>query len=162
MSTIEYYPNHETTMQSITRKTIFGIRLAFAALAFYWLLIFLGTHLPARSIGHVPKINDKLIHFTMFAGLGFLLCYITSSRRLLLRFSRIIVIGLSYAAVDEWSQGFVRGRTSDVDDFLADACGLVAAVMVYSIGRYFYYRFKNRDQNSYQQDYSGKVNLRKS
>ncbi|WP_146600478.1 VanZ family protein [Novipirellula aureliae] len=144
-------------MQSITRKTIFGVRLAFAALVLYWLLIFLGTHLPTRSIANVPKINDKLIHFTMFAGLGFLLCYITTSRRLLPRFGRIVVVGLIYAAADEWSQGFVRGRTTDVHDFLADACGLIGAVILYAVIRYLYYRFRYGSQTPQPPCFSGNI-----
>ncbi|WP_231615762.1 VanZ family protein [Novipirellula artificiosorum] len=127
-------------MQSVTKKTILGVRLAVATLVAYWVAIFVGTHLPNHVI-HGPAISDKLMHFSAFAGLGLLLCYITTSDRLVRRFSMIAAIGLCYAAADEWSQGFVKGRTTDVMDFLADAAGLFAAIAVYLICRAIYYRW---------------------
>ncbi|WP_419194840.1 VanZ family protein [Novipirellula herctigrandis] len=142
MSTIPAYPIRETTMQSITKKTIWGFRLAIIVLAVYWLGMFIGTHLPSSVVRHGPRVNDKLMHVCCFAGLGWLLCYVTTSDRLLTRFSMIAVIGLFYAGLDEWSQGFVRGRSTDMMDFVADAVGLFSAIAVYAVCRMLYYRWK--------------------
>ena len=106
MSSAPAYPITGTPMQSITKKTILGIRLAMFALAGYWLVIFVLTHVPSSMI-KAPKISDKLMHFLAFGGLGMLMCYVTTSERLVRRFSIIAIIGMSYAAIDR-SNGFRR------------------------------------------------------
>ena len=143
MSSAPAYPITGTSMQSITKKTILGIRLAMFALAGYWLVIFLLTHVPSSMI-KPPKISDKLMHFLAFGGLGMLMCYVTTSDRLVRRFSIIAIIGMSYAAIDEYTQGFVRGRSPDVMDFVADTAGILAAIAVYSFLRAIYYLWKSR------------------
>ena len=100
------------------------------ALAIYWVTIFVGTHLPA-SIRLTPDVSDKLKHFVAFAGLTFLMCYATTSRRTLARFGTIAAVVLIYAAVDEWSQRFVPRRVPSVGDFLADAAGMLTVMLPY-------------------------------
>ncbi|WP_442510983.1 VanZ family protein [Novipirellula sp. SH528] len=143
MSSAPAYPITGTPMQSITKKTILGIRLAMFALAGYWLVIFVLTHVPSSMI-KAPKISDKLMHFLAFGGLGMLMCYVTTSDRLVRRFSIIAIIGMSYAAIDEYTQGFVRGRSPDPMDFVADTAGILAAIAVYAFLRGIYYLWKSR------------------
>ncbi|GAA4457554.1 VanZ family protein [Novipirellula rosea] len=143
MSSAPAYPNMGTSMQSITKKTILGFRLAIFALAGYWLLIFVLTHIPSAMI-KPPKISDKLMHFTAFGGLGMLMCYVTTSDRLVRRFSMIAIIGMSYAAIDEYTQGFVRGRSPDPMDFVADTAGILTAIAAYATFRAIYYLWKSR------------------
>ncbi|TWU24030.1 VanZ like family protein [Novipirellula galeiformis] len=131
MSSAPAYPISGRSMQSITKKTILGIRLAVLALVGYWLLIFVLTHLPAESL-KPPKVNDKLAHFLAYGGLGMLMCYVTTSDRVIKRFGSIAAIGMTYAALDEYTQSFVEGRYSDPYDFLADAAGLCTAILVYA------------------------------
>ena len=47
MSIIPAYPIQGSTMRPVTKITILGLRLGVVALAVYWAVIFLGTHLPA-------------------------------------------------------------------------------------------------------------------
>ncbi|MFG0260869.1 MAG: VanZ family protein [Novipirellula sp. JB048] len=130
-------------MRPITKKTILGIRLAVLVLAGYWLLIFVLTHLPASSL-RMPKVNDKLMHFLAYGGLGTLMCYVTTSDRVCKRFGSIAAIGLAYAAMDEYTQGFVAGRHADPWDFVADAAGLGSAILIYATVRGVYYRLRPR------------------
>ena len=127
------YPTEKEEMRPITKITVFGFRLAIVVLAFYWLAIFIGTHLPNVTVMFegAPPVNDKVKHFTAFFFLGSLLCYVTNSRRWFRRFMLIGLAGMVYAAVDEITQNFVPGRYPDVMDFCADTAGLWTAIALY-------------------------------
>ena len=127
-------------MQPVTKITIFGFRLAVVVLAAFWLLIFVGTHLPPAMVERAPRVNDKVQHFAAFFFLGTLMCYVTTSPRWFRRFTTIGLVGMAYAAIDELTQGFVPGRDPSFFDFLADSAGVWAAIGIYVIARY---RFKN-------------------
>lgn len=143
MSVHTAIPNESPSMRPVTKITILGVRLAVIALIAYWLLIFVGTHLPhARDFA--PDVGDKSKHFTAFFGLGVLLCYVTNSRHLVLRFAIIAAIGITYAAVDELTQNLVRGRVADVWDFVADVAGLLSAIALYSFARLFVERWRQQ------------------
>lgn len=129
-------------MLSLTRITIFGIRLVTYALVVYWITIFVGTHLP-REIAEEEmarlaefKLNDKSLHFIAYFGLGLLLGWALPARfGLTQRLAIAIAIGIAYAAFDEWSQRFVEGRVPGLDDFIADAAGFLAGVLLYFLLR---------------------------
>lgn len=129
-------------MQPVTRFQLFGIRLGVAALALYWVAIFVGTHLPKLPAA-ARGVNDKVAHFSAFFGLAWLLCYCTNGGNAWRRFGMVIALCLAYAGIDELSQTLVRGRTADPLDFLADAAGTFAAVAIYLFLRAMFYR---RDQ----------------
>jgi len=117
-------------MQSVSGIRLFGVRLAILFAAIYWGGIFVGTHLPTIPSA-IPRMNDKVMHFTAFFLLAMLFCYCTNSSRLWRRFGTIVGVCLLYAALDELTQGLVRGRTPDVWDFLADMGGTLSAVGIY-------------------------------
>ena len=122
-------------MRPLTKISLFGIRLATCVLIAYWLLLFTGTHLPA-----IPKVSplvtDKILHFTAFLGLTVLLCWVVQTRKHVWRkFAWIAATALTYAAFDELTQSFVRGRTTDVKDFAADALGIATAIVAYAAAR---------------------------
>ena len=129
-----YYADDETAMRPVTKIRIFGVRLGIVALGLYWILIFTGTHLP-KIPNVLPTVSDKAKHFTAFFGLAILLSYTTTSRNLLRRFSWIAIVSFVYAALDEITQTFIRGRTADVMDFVADAAGASVAIGCYLIAR---------------------------
>lgn len=113
-------------------------------LAAYWCAMFTGTHLPSMPSG-MPRVNDKIMHFTAFFILATLLCYCTSSHRLWRRAGWIVVICLIYAVIDELTQALVRGRSPDVRDFAADAAGTLVAVGLYfALRQYVLRRSKKR------------------
>ena len=124
----------ESHMRPVTKITILGVRLAVIALAFYWLLIFAGTHLP-KVPDIATSLNDKVKHFAAFFGLATLLCYVTTSRQLVKRFVAIGIVAMVYAALDEMTQSFIPGRTPDVMDFVADSVGVWSAIACYVVAR---------------------------
>lgn len=136
-------------MRPVTKITIFGFRLAIIVLAFYWICIFVGTHLP--NIGEITdlrlNVNDKVKHFSAFFLLGGLLCYVTNSQRWLLRFSLIGLVGMVYAAIDEITQSFIPGRYPDVLDFAADSAGLWTAILVYVAAKGIHASFRRMPQS---------------
>lgn len=96
----------------------------------YWIVIFIGTHIPAERVPDLPA-SDKTIHLLMFAGLGtvlYLALYLSNpARRFILL--PILVIGCTYAVLDEVTQPFFR-RYCDGRDMLADIAGLCLALGV--------------------------------
>lgn len=106
------------------------------ALVLYWLVAFLGTHLPVRiPAGVVERGGDKLLHFVGYSILASLLMGLRASRGPFGWYSiimRWIVLAL-YAAFDEVTQLLV-GRHADVADWFADligsCCGLGFVVLL--------------------------------
>ena len=130
-------------MQPVSGIRLFGIRLGILLLAAYWCLIFTGTHLPTMPAA-MPQYNDKVVHFSAFFGLAMLLCYCTNSKKLVRRFGTIAIVCFTYGAIDEWTQSFVRGRQTDLNDLFADISGTVTGIAVYAIGRKIWARRRQR------------------
>ncbi len=125
-------------MRPLTRFTIFGVRLATVVLVLYWTALFIGTHMPSPPKVRVSIANfDKVQHFTAFFGLAFLLCWVIPSRPTARRkFALVGVIAIAYAAFDEFTQGFVPTRQRELNDFVANAVGVFAAIAVYATLRW--------------------------
>ena len=146
-------------MQPITRITIAGIRLGIVLVAFYWVCIAVGTHLPAR-LDVSPSVNDKIKHFTAFAGLAFGLCYVTGTRPQVttvstaMRFAIIAAVVLLYAVIDEITQIFIPGRVPDRYDVLADAMGAGSMILVYASVRRLWKRRRARHRGGRTIDFS--------
>jgi VanZ family protein len=108
----------------------FPSRAAAILLAVYWVVIFLGTHMPGGPDKPVWG-SDKVLHFSAYAGLGILLgCVMLRSRTTMLRFLAGWSIVILYGAVDEFSQIWAQGRTADVWDWTADVTGGAIGLML--------------------------------
>jgi VanZ family protein len=130
-------------MRPLTKISLFGVRLATCVLAVYWTALFTGTHLPSIS-AITPNFSDKVMHFSGFFGLAFLLCWVIPTRRHPARkFAAVAVIAIAYGAFDEISQGFVRGRTTDIRDFGADVTGVLTAIAVYATLRALFPKYSS-------------------
>lgn len=85
------------------------------------------ARLPAPPTG----LSDKHVHFIVFGGLCVLLVRALAAGRWLQVTLRIALwaalITTAYGASDEFHQYFVPGRSTDVDDLIADALGALAA-----------------------------------
>ena len=99
-------------------------------LILYWGLIAYFTHMPAPEIK--LRGGDKTAHFLAYGALGGLL-YLTlwmnnpASRDLPFK---ILVIGMCYGALDEWTQALPWfKRNCDFVDWCADVAGLSVAVV---------------------------------
>lgn len=86
------------------------------ALAFYWILCFLLTHLPPGAAPSVAQGFDKVFHFVGYSLLGFLIC-LNAKRRV----SALLFLVI-YSLIDETTQPWV-GRAFDWFDLSADFLG---------------------------------------
>ena len=85
------------------------------------------------------KNADKLSHLIEYSALGFLLVRAFFGSRI---FSAIlpcamlsIAAGLATGLADELFQAGIPGRVSSVEDFRADALGILLGTVVYSLAR---------------------------
>jgi VanZ family protein len=128
-------------MPKLTRITVFGIRLATIVLVLYWIMLFTGTHMPSPPRLGV-QVNDKVQHFIAFFGLATLLYWAVPARRSVNRkIAIVLVVAITYAAFDEWTQRFSPRRTVDIRDFFTNVGGIMTATLVYVISRAIWIRF---------------------
>lgn len=117
------------------RATVYGLRWAVVLLSAYWILLFIGTHLPPNSVMSQIRANDKFLHAGAFTGLSFLVAWaIPTKRNRWINVLVAIVVCVVYAAIDELLQIPV-GRTADWYDFAADLLGVVMGISIYVLGR---------------------------
>jgi VanZ family protein len=115
--------------------------LAVLAIGLYWAMLFLLTHLPGevdevRPKRRVPHL-DKLAHAAAFAGLAALACVAATAFRPVTPSVLVGIAGVlaAYAAVDELTQGWIRDRTPDLRDWLADMLGMLAGMGAFLLAR---------------------------
>ncbi|MQA90778.1 MAG: hypothetical protein GEU90_11155 [Gemmatimonas sp.] len=77
----------------------------------------------------LPFGADKVAHFGAYLVLGFLLAHGVTRFGLSARFA--LVVGMLYGLSDEVHQRFVPGRSAELADWIADALGAVAGILVY-------------------------------
>ena len=103
----------------------------------YVILLFVFMVLPGEKIPEmIVRVNDKLLHFVDFfllALLGFK-TFNSSSKRLFQAHAgtKIVTFSLFYGALLEWIQTAVPGRDASFRDWMADAAGTLAALMIFS------------------------------
>ena len=95
-------------------------------------VIFWLSSRPTLPTPDVPSA-DKVAHFGAYAVLGALLAFATDRRGLPLALAA--GLGVLYGALDELHQMYVPGRSPDVLDWAADAAGVAAACVLYSLWR---------------------------
>jgi VanZ family protein len=117
-------------------SVIHSLRFRRSALAVYWTLMFLGTHIPRidrfgpESLRLIPHF-DKFVHAGMF--FGWILCccslIVVAGRKVSgLALACLFAGGAVYAALDEITQAYV-GRDPELTDFLADLTGMALAIL---------------------------------
>lgn len=95
------------------------------------------TSLPASQLPDTSRLPDadKLVHFGLYGVLAFL-----SVRAARLNGNRpsaahMIATVAVFAALDEWHQRFVPGRTMDLRDWGADVLGALVGWLVFDVVR---------------------------
>ncbi len=129
-------PSESNSVRKSSFETVVHVlKVGISILGVYWVAIFAATHLPAPIVPTVG--SDKLQHMIAFGGLGFLLAWTLSMviARVRVQVIATILIALTYATLDEWSQQFVVGRTPDIADGLADVCGAVLGLSSFYVLR---------------------------
>jgi VanZ family protein len=98
----------------------------------YWLIMFTGTHWPHVSLEHYPTNFDKVLHFTGYAGFGFLIAVWVSARRKfgLREFAAGFGVIFAYAIFDEVTQPYF-GRDCEFGDMVADWLGGLSGMAVF-------------------------------
>jgi VanZ family protein len=85
-----------------------------------------------EAVGLVPPPWDKLLHLFWYALLAGLLLLGLGRRR----WPWVLVSLLLLAGWDEWHQLSLPGRSPGMDDWLADALGVMAGIVLsFAIGR---------------------------
>lgn len=90
-----------------------------------------GSDVPSVGVPHV----DKVVHFALYAVLGALVARALRPARAGGRIGAgAALLGLAaialFAAVDEWHQRWVPGRSGDLLDWWADLAGATLALML--------------------------------
>ena len=113
----------------ITRRRL----AALVVLVVYWLTLFIATHIPPPRVQSVT-VSDKTMHFVAYAGLAFLLAWaVLATRPTWGRLIMVLLITISYGAVDEALQLMVPGRYGDLGDWVADVAGAVCGLVAYGV-----------------------------
>jgi VanZ family protein len=100
-----------------------------------WLgAILTATSLPSSVIPAVGfRFADKALHFLMYGGLGLLLARAMHNPPRTTRVRVVVAATLMVVAIgalDEWHQRYIRGRSTEFADGVADSVGgLVGALM---------------------------------
>ena len=110
-------------------------KAALVLLIVYWPFIFILTHIIVPpSILSQMRASDKSLHFLVYFILIVMFwCSISPEKKAALKSKKVwivFLILLSYAAIDEWLQGLQAGRTRDFMDFVANAEGLAAGLVL--------------------------------
>ncbi|HEX4070088.1 MAG TPA: VanZ family protein [Planctomycetaceae bacterium] len=142
-------PPDESELANASKRVIANrlYTLATAVLACYWLAMFTGTHWPNFSLERYPQNTDKLLHFSAYAGLSFLIALRLACKRAraageLLRLPSlaardalwIMAVIVGYSVFDEVTQPYF-GRTCDFFDALADWIGGSFGLGVFAVIR---------------------------
>ena len=101
----------------------------------YMLLITFLSHVPQENIPNLgPDKIDIPFHFVEYSFLGFLLFRSISLEESLFfnSFYGSLLIGMSFAILDEFHQSFVPGRHMSSIDMLFDSIGILFGTMISS------------------------------
>jgi hypothetical protein len=105
-------------------------------LIFYWVSIFIATHIPIPGWTGKMGVSDKTMHFVAYMTLALLLWFGTSFEKKAdwkkLRPWLLSAIVLLYGATDELLQHFTR-RSVDPMDFAANMLGLAIAMATVTV-----------------------------
>jgi VanZ family protein len=107
-------------------------------------VIFIGTSIPNPQPPSTFIYADKLVHFVLYGVLGLLLTRAavpdgSLSGATIMRLVALCAIG---AALDEWHQTVIPGRTAELGDWVADSAGAVTLILGTATFRRF--RLANR------------------
>ncbi len=106
-------------------------------LALYWPALFVLAHIPIPQVIRRAGVSDKSLHFLAYLIVVFLLWFtVGAGKRVNWRKATpwlVLLIILVYGIIDEWSQGYVAGRSSDVLDFVADLAGTLTGLILFSV-----------------------------
>ena len=100
----------------------------------YWLAIFSGTHYPQAPRIEIDN-SDKILHFSGYFGLAFLLMAWRLTRRAPTfgAVAFVVAVIVTYGALDEITQP-LTGRDCDLLDWVADVAGTILGASTAAVG----------------------------
>ena len=105
-------------------------------LALYWPLLFVLSHIPIPRVVQEAEVSDKSLHFLAYLILTFLLWVaVSSDHKVNWRRAKpwlVLFVIVVYGILDEWLQGYVAGRSCDVQDFFSDLAGALSGLILFS------------------------------
>jgi hypothetical protein len=106
-------------------------------LIFYWVSIFVATHIPVPGWTRKMGVSDKTMHFVAYMVLTLLLWLGTSFEKKAdwkkIRPWLLLTTVILYGLADELLQHFSVERSVDIQDFTADVVGSAVAMMMVTI-----------------------------
>jgi hypothetical protein len=110
-------------------------KITIAVLVPYWIALVILAHIPIPQLVYRAQVSDKWLHFLAYLNLVFLLWFSISPDSKVSWRSRLAWLILFAVAVcgglDELSQPYT-GRTCDIWDFVADAEGILAGLVMFT------------------------------
>jgi VanZ family protein len=92
--------------------------------------ILIATSIPGRYIPRVEiREADKAVHWVLY-GIFAVLLYNALPRRVNARAITVIGVIIAFAALDEFHQKFIPGRSMDIEDWFADVGGAMVFLLV--------------------------------
>jgi VanZ family protein len=113
----------------------FRRKITIVVLALYWIVLLVLSHRPIPQLVYQAQVFDKWLHFLAFLNLIFLLWFSVRPESKVHWRSPVVwllvFVTFAYGAVDEWTQPYF-GRTKDIEDFLANALGVSAGLLLFT------------------------------
>ena len=121
-------------------------------LIIYWIIILIGTTIPADAFVDVVELSDKVEHFIAYFGLAVLLglnLYFQEKWEKISLYYIVatLIICLTYGVLDELHQLFVPNRMAEFWDWVADSLGTITGLFVTSIFLQKIIKNKNLSEN---------------
>ncbi len=111
-------------------------KVTIISLVSYWLTLFILTHIPVPLFVREADVSDKSLHLLMYLILVFLLWFaISPDKKVSWRRPAVwwvLFAIVAYGILDEWLQGYVEGRSSDLMDFVTDLAGTLTGLIMFS------------------------------
>jgi VanZ family protein len=108
-----------------------------AAVAYVLLVWFLSSRIVDFAVLHYVPFKDKGIHFLEYGALATMLvdalAHLRCERALPRAAAGAVWLTLCAGLMDELHQAFVFGRSGEIPDLVADACGALSAVATYAV-----------------------------
>lgn len=107
-------------------------------LIIYWLIILIGTSLPADSFADSIELSDKVKHFVAYMGLAVILglnLHFQERWKIGRNFYIVITffICITYGVVDELHQTLIPNRFAEFFDWVADSLGALVGILSVSV-----------------------------
>jgi VanZ family protein len=123
-------------------------KFIYAALIFYWIILFAATSLPTDSLPDIGG-GDKIKHFAAYMVLTILLTLtlmVQERSRFLKKYVYIIAtaIAVVYGIFDELHQALIPGRSCEFMDWVADFGGAVTGALIIYIYSLIHREYQKR------------------